>query len=68
MAFTQETWSGRALALFLWLGPAMLLGAARGADAQATPQTSPDTIAALQTMARQAGVIFAGRVISVRRH
>ena len=63
MAFATKWWIGRALALTL----ALSWCPACSADAQLIPQTNPDTEAALHDMARLAGVIFAGRVISLRR-
>jgi hypothetical protein len=63
MAIATKWWIGRALALTL----ALTGCAAYRADAQPIPQTNPDTEAALHAMTRLAGVIFAGRVIRVRR-
>lgn len=64
MAFETKWCIGRALALSLALSGC----AACSADAQSIPQTNPATEAALHDMTRLAEVIFAGRVIGVRRH
>jgi hypothetical protein len=50
------------LALLLALAPAAVAG-----FAQAIPETTADTEAALHAMSRLAGVIFAGQVLTVRR-